>query len=795
MSRSLPARASGAAGTGSRAGEPGPGRPRARRPRVRPSAEVVLLAVVGSLLVAGGVASLGGPVPPDLIWGAATVAALVPTTAWVVADLRRGRWGADLLAVLALVGTLLVGEELAGAIIGAMVATGRVLEAGARRRAGRDLSALLERVPEKAHRRPPGGRPPLETVEVSRLGTGDRVVVLSGEVVPVDGTLVTDALFDESALTGESVPVDRAGGTAVRSGVVNAGAAAELVATATADTSTYAGVVALARQAASASAPVARLADRVAAWFLPAALLLAGVAWALTGDPSRAVAVLVTATPCPLLLAVPIAVTGGMSAASRAGVVVKDGAALELLGNARTLAVDKTGTVTQGRPEVFDVVCAPSVDRGDVLADAAAVERFSPHVLATAVLRAAARESAPHREARGVQEDPGRGAAGVVAGHVVGVGRLPPGTEVPAWARGAARRGRLDLAAVVWVTEDGRPTAALLVRDPVRPDADRTMRRLRAVGVAHVILLTGDRVGNATEVGHLIGVDEVRAEATPADKIARVASARAEGVTVMVGDGVNDAPALAAADVGIALGSRGSTAAVQAADAVILDDRLDRLADVVEVARRTRRVALESAAVGTGLSVLAMAAAAAGWLAPVGGALVQEVVDVVAILSALRTVLPARPTRGRGAPEALLSRFAREHDELAPVRAAVRQAADGLGPGLTPEADDAVRRTHELLTTRLLPHEVAEEALLYPALSDVLGGPEATVAMSRGHAEIHRLVRRLGRHLEECPDRLRPDQLDDLRATLYGLDAVLALHFAQEEEAYFSLGPPGSTGR
>ncbi|MFD2417098.1 heavy metal translocating P-type ATPase [Amycolatopsis pigmentata] len=722
-----------------------------------------------------------------MLWAGAVVVALVPALAWVVADLRRGRYGADLLAVLALGGTVAVGEYLAGAIIALMVATGRVLESAAQRRAGRDLSALLARAPKNAHVRRDGR---LDLVPIDQVRAGELLVVRPGEIVPVDGIASDGGLFDESALTGEAAPVERAAGEAVRSGVVNAGSATDLRATATAEASTYAGVIRLAEQAAAESAPVARLADRVAVWFLPAALVIAGAAWLATGDPVRAVAVLVTATPCPLLLAVPVAVTGGMSRMSRAGVVVKGGAALELLGRAHTLAMDKTGTVTIGQPEVTDIVSAPEVAPGRVLAEAAGVEQYSPHVLAGAVLRAANRAGVEPAHASEVSEEPGVGARGRVDGHEVVVGRLRSGHPLPGWARGAARRGRLDLASVVWVEIDGLPTAALLVRDRIRPDAARTLRRLRAAGLRHIVLLTGDRVDNAAEVAGLLGLDEVQAEASPADKIERVRKRREnaeEGVTVMVGDGVNDAPALAVADVGIALGSRGSTAAVQAADAVIVDDRIDRLADAVEIARRARALAVQSAGIGTALSLLAMAAAAAGWLVPVVGAVVQEGIDVAVILNALRSL--HRPLRGilvhRRRPDVLLRRFAREHELLLPARAAVRQAADALAAGPGPEAEAAVRRAYRELVDRLLPHEMAEEHELYPALTEVLGGPEGTVTMSRGHAEIERLIRRLGRHLAETP--LKPDQIDDLRATLYGLDAVLNLHFAQEEEAYFTL--------
>ncbi|EHR61888.1 heavy metal translocating P-type ATPase [Saccharomonospora cyanea NA-134] len=739
---------------------------------------------MSALLVAGFAAWPAGLGVERWLWGAATAGALVPSVARVVADLRRRRYGADLLAVLALAGTLAVGEYLAGAVVALMVATGQVLEAAAARRAARDLSGLLERAPRQAHRRAAGG---LVTVPVDEVGVDDEVVVLSGEIVPVDGTLRAEGVLDESALTGEPEPVVRPSGETVRSGTVNAGPAVDLTAAATAADSTYAGMVRLAEEAAAERAPIARLADRVAGWFLPLALLIAGSAWLVSRDAVIAVAVLVTATPCPLLLAVPIAVTGGMSRASRAGIVVRDGAALELLGRTTTLLLDKTGTVTEGRPEITDVVCAPGVTPEHALRLAAAVEQYSLHVLAAAVLRAASRAGVEVHSAEDVSESPGRGATGRVGGETVQVGRIPAGAEVPEWASAVLRRGRLDLATVIWVTVDGELTAALLGRDRIRPDAVRTMRRLHAAGVRRVVLLTGDRVDTSTEVAAMLGLDEVQAEATPEDKISRVRREGEHGTVVMVGDGINDAPALAVADVGIALGSRGSTAAVQSADAVIVDDRIDRLADAMEIARRARRVASQSGVIGTALSLAAMIVSALGALVPVAGALVQEAIDVAVIVNSLR-VLRSGARRGTH-PEAdtLLGRFAAEHESLQPVRASVRQAADALSAGATPAADAAVRRAHRLLVDELLPHENAEETELYPVLGGVLGSPEETVTMSRGHAEIARLCRRLGRHLDTASDGIAPEQIDDLRATLYGLDAVLTLHFAQEEEGYFVL--------
>ncbi|UKD57397.1 heavy metal translocating P-type ATPase [Amycolatopsis sp. FU40] len=744
--------------------------------------EAVLLVAVAALLLAGGILWLSRTPGSGGCWAAATAVALAPALWWVAEDLRHRRWGADSLAVLALASTLAVGEFLAGAVVAVMVATGRVLESRAQRRAARDLTALLDRVPQTVHVR---SGDDLREIPAGEVAAGNTVVVLPGEVVPVDGKLPAAGVFDESALTGEPLPVARPAGDAVRSGVVNAGAAVEITAAASADESTYAGVVRLAESAAAQSAPVARLADRAAVYFLPAALLMAGAAWLLSGDVTRAVAVLVTATPCPLLLAVPIAVTAGMSRTARAGVVVKDGAALESLGRARVLLMDKTGTITAGRPEVTDVVCAPGRTAEDVLRLAASVEYYSPHVLAAAVVRAAESAGIERVPAAEVGEVPGSGVRGRVGGHLVRVGRLTADQQTPSWARSAARRGRLDLATVLWVEQDGEPVAALLAKDRVRPDAARTTRRLRAAGITTIGLLTGDRVDNAREVAALLGLDRVQAEVTPAEKLAAVSAARAEGLVVMTGDGVNDAPALAAADVGVALGSRGATAAAQAADAVILDDRLDRLADAAEIARRARRLAVQSAVAGVALSLAAMAAAATGFLTPVWGAVVQEGIDVAVILNALRALRV--PAIAAPAPAQLVHRFEAEHERLRPALLAIRQAADALADGPVPAADRAVRHACDVLLGQVLPHETAEETELYPALASALGGPESTVPMSRAHAEIARLTRRLERHLAESPSGIQADQVDDLRATLYGLDAVLTLHFAQEEEAYFTL--------
>ncbi|MET7479292.1 heavy metal translocating P-type ATPase [Streptomyces sp. NPDC005648] len=759
---------------------------------VPPTPESVLLCLTTAALVAGGAFRLAGASGlADLSWALGTAAAVVPAIGWVLETLRHGRAGVDVIAVLALGGTLAVGEYLAGALIALMLASGRTLEAAAQRRASRDLRSLLERAPRTARIRTGSG---VRVVPSAEVAVGDLLVVGPGEVVPADGRVAAAAaVLDESALTGEPLDVKRARGEAVRSGVVNAGGAFELRATATERDSTYAGIVRLARQAGAESAPVVRLADRYAARFLPLSLAVAGIAWLVSGSAVRAVAVLVVATPCPLLLAAPVAIVCGLSRASRLGVVVRDGGALENLGRARTLLLDKTGTLTGGRPRVLDVVAAPGRQPAQVLRLAASLDQYSPHVLARALVDAARERGLSLSAPSDMSEEPGRGASGTLTGHRMTIGRRAESVSLPGWARSVENRALLDGAAVAWLSEDGAPVGAVLLRDPLRPDAPRTLRRLRASGIARLVMITGDRAAPAREVGAVLGLDDVRSGLTPADKVAVVRAERERAVTVMVGDGVNDAPALAAADIGVAMGARGSTASSEAADIVLTTDRVDRLADAGAIAVRARRIAVQSALGGMLLSLVAMVAAAFGLLPPAAGALLQEGIDVAVILNALRVLRDDRQGRPPVPPstEALIRRFATEHDDLQDVLDAVRDAADRLSDGAGPDALTAVDEVHRLLTERLLPHEYAEEHQLYPALAPTLGGSEATATMSRAHTEIERLARRIETHLTLAgPDgALPPEQLDDLRACLYGLHTVLRLHFAQEEESYFSLAP------
>ena len=750
---------------------------------------LVLLAVITLALAGGGVLHLAGTGGAgDAAWLAAGACGSAYAL-WAMADaLRQRRVGVDVIALLALVGAIAVGELLAAAVIAVMLASGRALEAWAAGRARRDLRALLERAPRTA-RRYDGDR--VQAVPLEDIAPGDVLLVAPGEVVPVDGTVASaSAVLDESALTGEPRPVERPGGEPVRSGVVNAGGPFDLRATATAQDSTYAGIVRLVSEAESSQAPFVRLADRYALWFLGVTLAAAGAAWAVAGA-ARAVAVLVVATPCPLILAAPVALVSGLSVAARRGVVVKGGAVLERLARCTTLLIDKTGTLTSGHPTLAAIIPAGPRPARDVLCLAGSLDQVSQHVLASAVVGAARQRHCDLVLPDRVEEVPGQGIRGIVAGHRVALGKAAWAgvTGTPAWAKAARRRARLDGALTVFVAVDGEPAGVLLLDDPVRPDAGRTVRTLRDGGIDRIVMVTGDRAEVADTVGAVIGVDEVLAERTPAEKLDAVRREHQRAPTIMVGDGINDAPALALADVGVAMGARGATASSEAADAVLTVDRIDRLGEVTRLARRTQRIALQSVLAGMAMSLAAMGAAAAGLLPAVWGALLQELIDVAVILNALRALRPGRGGIRLAARDAALTRrFQEEHVSIRADIGQLRAAADALGSGPPAAAMAQVRRVHQLLAQEIGPHEKAEETELYPAMNRLLGS-DATATMSRAHAEIAHQIRRLGQLLDDIGGG-PPDDVDvaDLRSLLYGLHAILRLHTAQEDESYLSLG-------
>ena len=486
----------------------------------------------------------------------------------------------------------------------------------------------------------------LQEVPIERVQAGDVAVVRTGEVVPVDGTVLSaEAVIDTSTLTGEPLPETVRRGMPVLSGSANAGPPFDVRADRPAADSAYAALVRLVEQAQTQRAPFVRMADRYAGFFLPATVLVAGLAWALSGDPVRGLAVVVVATPCPLILAAPIALASGLSRAARAGVIVKGAGAIETLGEAKTVLFDKTGTLTVGTPEVRDILTRDGWEPGELLRLAASVDRLSAHVLGAALVTAAQDAGLELLLPTDVTEDPGQGIRGIVDETDVFVGSRAfmrgngvPGEEIASTTL-TATRGSGEAHVVVAV--DGHVAGVIVMGDELRPDAARLVERLRAEGVRHIAMLSGDRRSVAERVGRELGVDRVYAEQSPEDKlevVRRVAAEPELRPVIMVGDGVNDAPALAIADLGIAMGAAGATVSSETADAVITVDRVDRVADAVHIGRRALSIARQSVIAGMGLSFVAMGVAAAGYLPPVAGALLQEVIDLAVILNALRAL-------------------------------------------------------------------------------------------------------------------------------------------------------------
>jgi heavy metal translocating P-type ATPase len=744
----------------------------------------------------GGLWLAGAHRAADVAWALTTAVGVAPLAWSVVSDLFHREAGVDLIALLAMVFALVFGEYLAGAVIALMLSSGRALESYADARAHRELSSLLERAPRIVHRYEDDE---LRSVGVEDVAPGDVLLVKPGEVVPVDGLLAgATSVLDESALTGESRPVERARGDPIRSGAVNAGTAFDLRATATSEESTYAGIVRLVRESERRKAPFVRLADRYALIFIPVTLAIAGGAWLATGDGVRALAVLVVATPCPLILAAPIAIVAGISRSAKRGIIVKGGGALETLARGTVLLFDKTGTLTSGVPEVADVEVFGATPPDDLVRLAASVDQVSPHVLAAAIVRAARGRGLALSFPEDVTEEHGAGIEGTVDGHAVALGKtawVTRGIPLPTRARDVRRRSAMDGSSCVFVAVDGAVAGALILDDPIRPDTPRVIRSLRRAGVKRVVMVTGDHPDVAESVGISIGVDRILSERDPADKVDAVSAERENGVSIMVGDGINDAPALAAADVGVAMGARGATASSEAADVVLVVDRLDRLAEAIRIARRSRAIALQSVTIGMGLSFVGMAFGAVGFLRPVWGAVVQEAIDVAVILNALRALTGDRSRRRGPIGSDVGERFREEHREFVPWLARIRSVADRLDALPPPAARTELAEIRWFLSERLVRHEEEEEAAVYPVVSKLMGGEDPMGTMARAHLEIEHLSRVYVHLLDDLPEeRLDAVDLVDLRRVLYGLHAILRLHFAQEEEAYSWLAAEREAG-
>lgn len=598
-------------------------------------ATLVIAAVTGALLLTP--ASAAAP------WVATAFGTLIALrSTWsMIRSLRQGTWGIDILAVAAIVSTLLLGDYWAALVVVLMLTGGEALEDFAAHRARSELHALLARAPRQAHRETSPGV--TVDVPIDDVQPGDLLEVRPGEAVPVDGMVLGDgSFFDESSLTGESLPVWRDAGETVMSGAVTGGGLVRLRATATAADSQYQTIISLVAAAADSKAPFVRLADRVAIPFTLVAFGIAALAWAFSGDPSRFAEVLVVATPCPLLIAAPVAFIAGMSRSARIGVIVKGGGVIEQLARVVTVAMDKTGTITRGAPEVTRIEAVGGADEVTVLRRAASLEGDSSHVLAQAIVSAAESRGIAVPVAGRSEEVIAQGIRGLVEGVESAAGKLSfvaPDAR-PEWE--ALAPGET----AVHVASGGSLLGRIVLTDSIRPEAAETLRELRDLGVTRVIMVSGDARETSERIGELVGVDEVHAGLLPADKVARVAELSPRPV-MMVGDGVNDAPVLAAADVGVAMGARGATAASESAGAVVLVEDLGRIPDVIRLSRRTLRIARQSIGLGIGLSTIFMVVAALGFLPAILGAAIQEGIDVVAILNGLRAGLAGRNGAGR----------------------------------------------------------------------------------------------------------------------------------------------------
>jgi heavy metal translocating P-type ATPase len=746
---------------------------------------LVTIAVAG--LAAGIAASTAGRSDlADLSWTLATAPAVAGLAVSIVRDFLAGRFGVDAIALVSMSGALALGQPLAGAVVALMYSGGNVLEEIAVARAEHDLRSLVDRAPREAHRRIADR---IHEIPISEVAVGDQLLVRAGEIVPVDGVVAsTAATIDESALTGEPIPAVKARGTAVLSGSLNAGETFELVVSAAAGESTYASIVRLVTAAQTSKAPFVRLADRYALIFLPVTLVLAFVAWLISGDLIRSLAVLVAATPCPLILAAPVAFIAGVAQAARRGILVKGGGPLEALARAHTVLFDKTGTLTVGGARLLSIEVAPGENPDEVLMLGASLEQASHHVVARAIVEAGAERALRLKVPGEVRESVGSGLQGVIDGRRVAAGSrdmIFPCGHVSEWASRAIRRASWRSALTVFVAVEGRPIGALLLADELRADTPRAIRMMREAGVARMVMVTGDRAAAAQAIGAALDLDAVLADRVPSDKVDAVRSEQRLNPTIMVGDGINDAPALASADVGIALGARGASASSEAADVVILADRLDRVGEAIVIARRARRIAVESIVAGMGLSTLAMLAATLGWLMPVPAAILQELIDVAVILNALRALTPAYGHAGRHMTAAAGRELHRNHVSLIGNLDRLRSIVDTLDDA-TPQIGAAlIAEANKVVQEQVVAHERDDEGNVYPQLAGILKESHGLSAMSRAHREILHLARLLARIVEDLPtEKIDRYLIRDAQRVIEAIETLVRMHTAQEEDIY-----------
>lgn len=601
---------------------------------------IIALLALGLGWLARGI---GGPVPAHAIWMAGLAVCALPVVARMIRDAAHGRFATDIVAALAIIGALLLGVPIAGLVVVLMLRGGEALERYAEGKASQAVRALEEAAPRLAHR--VTGHDTVD-VEATSVAVDEILLVRPGELIPCDGVVTHgESDIDTSTLTGEPIPVVATVGTRVMSGSLNGAGVLHVRATARAAESQYARIVELVRTAQSHKAPLQRMADRYATWFTPLTLVICAIAFVASRDWTRVLAVLVVATPCPLILATPVAFVGGVNRAARHHIIIRSGGALETLSRVTAVLLDKTGTITLGEPMMARVRTVPGCDEDGVLELAASVEQGSSHRIARTIVREARARGLPLRHAVDQREQPGQGATAIVDGRPVRLGSrayvLESAAATPQ-TLATLEAGETLLRAYVAV--DGDLVASFEYEEQLRDDVPAVIDELRKSGVTHVALLSGDRVDNVRSMAARAGIADVRADLMPADKATIVQSLQRTGeVVMMVGDGTNDAPALAAADVGVALAGHGGGVTAEAADVILLRDTLDSVPLALRIGRDTTRIARQSIAVGLGLSGAAMAWAALGHIQPVFGAILQEAIDVVVIVNALRT------TRGSSA--------------------------------------------------------------------------------------------------------------------------------------------------
>lgn len=561
----------------------------------------------------------------------------LPLVLELLDDVLRGQFGADLLAGISIVTAVLLGEHLAGALVVLMLSGGEALESYAVRRASSVLDALAKRMPSTAHRESGQG---IVDVPLASIQIGDRLQVLPHEICPSDGVVVAGhGAMDEAYLTGEPYRVSKSVGSEVLSGAINGEAALTIEVARLPMDSRYARIMRVMETSQQERPELRRLGDRLGALYTPLAVGLALVAWLASGDPVRFLAVLVIATPCPLLIAIPVSIIGSISLAAGRGIVVRDPTVLEEISHCRTMIFDKTGTLTYGEPTLVDQEVEPGRESSQVLRLAASLEQYSKHPLAQPVLTAAQQAGLTKMPAERVAERPGQGMEGVVDGQTVRLmSRKQLLREQPERAAGLKSRGGLECVVLV----DGQLAAVYRFRDEPRPEGPRFVGHLASIhGFDKVMLVSGDRLEEVSYLAGRVGITEVHAGKSPEEKLEIVRTETSRAPTLYVGDGINDAPALVAATVGLAMGQR-SEVTTEAAGAVIMDNQLSKVDELMHIGRRMRTIALQSAVGGMLASVLGMILAAMGTLPPVAGAVAQELIDVVAVLNALRAAWPPR---------------------------------------------------------------------------------------------------------------------------------------------------------